>query len=155
MCCCCCCRPAGCPPPSLGAVLSCLLTPPAPEAVAEAVGQLQQLGALQPGDEALTALGTHLAAMPMDAALGKALLYGCMLRWVVGQAGGQQRASNWCQQQCWVACPWIEDSIPLLPPVPAFTTFQQGLLLKQHLTRLDLTRASPCALCALPSPCLP
>jgi hypothetical protein len=56
------------------------------------VGQLVALGALQqqPGQEgeALTPLGSHLCAMPMDAALGKALLYGCMLRWEggVGQA---------------------------------------------------------------------
>jgi hypothetical protein len=57
------------------------------------VGQLVALGALQqqqqqqqqPGEagEVLTPLGSHLTAMPMDAALGKALLYGCMLRWVV------------------------------------------------------------------------
>jgi HrpA-like RNA helicase len=75
---------AGQPAPSLSQVLCCLLTPPPAEAVAEAVGQLVALGALQqqPGQEgeALTPLGSHLCAMPMDAALGKALLYGCMLR---------------------------------------------------------------------------
>eukprot|EP00883_Tetradesmus_obliquus_P006330 jgi/Sobl393_1/16814/SZX72388.1 len=74
----------GCPAPSLSQVLSCLLTPPPAEAVAGAVSQLVALGALAVtpwGEgEALTPLGSHLCAMPMDAALGKALLYGCMLR---------------------------------------------------------------------------
>lgn len=61
--------------------LACLLTPPSMDSVREAVLQLSQLGALQTSpEEVLTPLGTHLAAMPMDAALGKALLYGCMLR---------------------------------------------------------------------------
>jgi HrpA-like RNA helicase len=47
------------------------------------VQQLCSLGALQQqgGSEVLTPLGDHLADMPMDAAVGKALLYGCMLRW--------------------------------------------------------------------------
>jgi HrpA-like RNA helicase len=58
------------------------------------VGQLVALGALQqqPGQdgESLTPLGSHLCAMPMDAALGKALLYGCMLRWE-GQGEGLQQ----------------------------------------------------------------
>ncbi|KAF8055672.1 DHX57 [Scenedesmus sp. PABB004] len=74
----------GAPPPALSDALSALLTPPAPDAVAEALGGLAQLGALAPdaagGGEDLTPLGKHLAAMPMDAALGKALLHGCMLR---------------------------------------------------------------------------
>lgn len=65
--------------------MSCLLSPPPAAAVAEAVSGLTALGALQQevgggGAEALTPLGQHLADMPMDAALGKALLYGCMLR---------------------------------------------------------------------------
>lgn len=68
-------------PTNLAETLSCLLTPPSLESVQEAVTQLAQLGALQTApSEVLTALGTHLAAMPMDAALGKALLYGCLLR---------------------------------------------------------------------------
>lgn len=75
----------GSPQPSLCGVLSCLLSPPPPAAVAEAVSGLNALGALQQqegvgGVESLTPLGQHLADMPMDAALGKALLYGCMLR---------------------------------------------------------------------------
>lgn len=89
---------AGCPAPSLSQVLSCLLTPPPAEAVAGAVAQLVALGALAvtPGGEgeALTPLGSHLCAMPMDAALGKALLYGCMLRW------GGWRGAAWGCRQC-------------------------------------------------------
>eukprot|EP00879_Flechtneria_rotunda_P019881 GHRR01020897.1.p1 GENE.GHRR01020897.1~~GHRR01020897.1.p1 ORF type:complete len:959 (+),score=404.55 GHRR01020897.1:326-3202(+) len=66
--------------PILASVLSRLLTPPNHGTVNEAVQQLTQLGALSPGSEELTPLGQHLTAMPMDPALGKALLYGCMLR---------------------------------------------------------------------------
>jgi ATP-dependent RNA helicase DHX57 len=61
-------------------VLSKLLTPPEPEAVESAVRHLTQLGALTPAEQELTALGQHLVAMPMDAPLGKALIYGCILR---------------------------------------------------------------------------
>lgn len=84
---------AGCAAPDVADVLRCLLTPPSTDAVLEACRQLSQLGALSRSQvaagpaadivyqgEMLSALGTHLAAMPMDAALGKALLYGCMLR---------------------------------------------------------------------------
>ena len=57
------------------------MTPPSLDSVNEAVTQLRQLGAVDTAPvEMLSPLGTHLAAMPMDAALGKALLYGCMLR---------------------------------------------------------------------------
>eukprot|EP00878_Enallax_costatus_P012006 GHUV01012535.1.p1 GENE.GHUV01012535.1~~GHUV01012535.1.p1 ORF type:complete len:538 (+),score=178.81 GHUV01012535.1:448-2061(+) len=67
--------------PALAEALRCLLTPPSLDSVNEAVTQLIRLGALDTTpDEVLSPLGTHLAAMPMDAALGKALLYGCMLR---------------------------------------------------------------------------
>lgn len=59
--------------------LSQLLTPPAASAVAAAVDELRRIGALTP-EEDLTPLGSHLAQMPMDAKLGKALLYGAMLR---------------------------------------------------------------------------
>lgn len=82
-------------------MLSRLLTAPPPEAVTEAVEQLTALGALQQQQqkeeeagsggvsESLTPLGQHLADMPMDAALGKALLYGCMLRYEVEWGGGE------------------------------------------------------------------
>jgi hypothetical protein len=105
--CCCLPPPVGHPAPSLSQVLSCLLTPPPAEAVAEAVGQLVALGALQqpqPGQdgECLTPLGSHLCAMPMDAALGKALLYGCMLRW--GAAGNCLALSALAHQVEWQSC---------------------------------------------------
>jgi HrpA-like RNA helicase len=85
---------AGCAVPAVADVLRSMLTPPSPDAVLEACRQLSQLGALSQSavppagpaaasdhqGEVLTALGSHLAAMPMDVTLGKALLYGCMLR---------------------------------------------------------------------------
>jgi len=70
---------AAVPGARLADALGRLLTPPAPEAVASAVGALRELGALG-ADEALTPLGRHLARLPCDARLGKALLYGAMLR---------------------------------------------------------------------------
>ena len=65
----------------LADTLGALLTPPAPGAVAAAVEALSELGALG-AEEALTPLGRHLARLPCDARLGKALLYGAMLRCV-------------------------------------------------------------------------
>jgi HrpA-like RNA helicase len=35
---------------------------------------------MRPAGEQLTALGTHVASMPMDPRLAKALIYACMLR---------------------------------------------------------------------------
>jgi hypothetical protein len=61
-------------------ILAQLLTPPDPASIEAAVLHLTRLGALAPADESLTPLGRHLVAMPMDADLGKALIYGCMLR---------------------------------------------------------------------------
>jgi hypothetical protein len=90
--------------------------------VHEAVQQLCSLGALQQqgGSEVLTPLGDHLADMPMDAAVGKALLYGCMLRWggewgARGGGGGDTswwtvsvttcpRGLRWTQRFCMATC---------------------------------------------------
>lgn len=60
--------------------LAMLLTPPTSESMQEAITHLVKLGAIEGSPTTLTSLGQHLAAMPMDAALGKALIYGCMLR---------------------------------------------------------------------------
>lgn len=68
-------------PPSIALpeALAGLLTPPPAQAVAGAVDSLAGMGAL--GEAAcLTMLGRHLACMPMDPKLGKALIYGALLR---------------------------------------------------------------------------
>eukprot|EP00928_Gymnodinium_smaydae_P015059 TRINITY_DN15520_c0_g3_i3.p1 TRINITY_DN15520_c0_g3~~TRINITY_DN15520_c0_g3_i3.p1 ORF type:complete len:1251 (+),score=251.33 TRINITY_DN15520_c0_g3_i3:484-3753(+) len=57
-----------------------LLEPPKPTFVEKAVEQLVRLGAIAvdkaTGREALTSLGRHLAALPLEARLGKLVLYG-------------------------------------------------------------------------------
>ena len=54
--------------------------PPA-RSVANAIGLLEQIGALtSDGAEALTPLGRHLAALPVDPRVGKMLLYGCIMQ---------------------------------------------------------------------------
>ncbi|KAK3236954.1 hypothetical protein CYMTET_52935, partial [Cymbomonas tetramitiformis] len=58
--------------------LSKALQPPSEEAVAAAVENLQQLQALDSRQE-LTALGHHLALLPVDARVGKMLVYGAIL----------------------------------------------------------------------------
>ncbi|KAK9846310.1 hypothetical protein WJX81_001334 [Elliptochloris bilobata] len=75
-------KAAGDPEAPLADTLGRLLTPPEPGAVAAAACALTELGALSGPAEALTPLGRHLARLPCDARLGKALLYGAMLRCV-------------------------------------------------------------------------
>jgi HrpA-like RNA helicase len=65
------------PPPQIlglgavGDVLAQALTPPDSATVRSAVGVLSDVGALSSGEE-LTALGRHLAALPVDVRIGKA-----------------------------------------------------------------------------------
>lgn len=65
--------------PSVAEAMDGLLTPPSSDAVGTAVRSLKSMGAMAEAD-ALTMLGQHLARMPMDPRLGKALIYGAMLR---------------------------------------------------------------------------
>eukprot|EP00747_Dinoflagellata_sp_TGD_P082242 gnl/TRDRNA2_/TRDRNA2_161627_c1_seq1.p1 gnl/TRDRNA2_/TRDRNA2_161627_c1~~gnl/TRDRNA2_/TRDRNA2_161627_c1_seq1.p1 ORF type:complete len:533 (-),score=86.68 gnl/TRDRNA2_/TRDRNA2_161627_c1_seq1:5-1399(-) len=62
------------------AICAHLLEPPKPEFVEKAVEQLVRLGAIslepQTGKESLTALGAHLANLPLEARLGKLVLFG-------------------------------------------------------------------------------
>ncbi len=65
-----------------------------------AVERLAALGALAPPEagpgpqgERLTPLGCHVAQMPMDARLAKALIYACMLRCL--RWGEVLRARSW------------------------------------------------------------
>ena len=56
------------------------LQPPPEKSVAGAIRTLQDVGALsRPPGEALTPLGHHLAALPVDARVGKLLLLGASL----------------------------------------------------------------------------
>ena len=60
--------------------LSRALEPPSPVAVAAAVATLREIGAVDASDEgALTPLGHHLAALPVDCRVAKMLVYGAML----------------------------------------------------------------------------
>lgn len=62
--------------------LASLITPPKEEVVAQSVDRLTRLGALQPGTEQLTALGVHLARLPLDPHTAKMILmsavFGCV-----------------------------------------------------------------------------
>jgi ATP-dependent RNA helicase DHX36 len=57
--------------------LSMAIEPPPEDAIASALKSLQELDAVDAKDE-LTALGHHLAELPVDARLGKMMLYGAM-----------------------------------------------------------------------------
>ncbi len=56
-----------------------MLQPPEPKAVLAAVAVLREVGALAEEQEQLTALGTHLAALPVEPRLGKLLVLGACL----------------------------------------------------------------------------
>lgn len=60
-------------------VVSQMLTPPSFEAVRTSLKSLEDLSALDKA-ERLTPLGQHLARMPVDARVGKMLIFGCMLK---------------------------------------------------------------------------
>lgn len=60
-------------------VVSQMLTPPSFEAVRTSLQSLEDLNALDKA-ERLTPLGQHLARMPVDARVGKMLIFGCMLK---------------------------------------------------------------------------
>ncbi|EQC30055.1 hypothetical protein SDRG_12330 [Saprolegnia diclina VS20] len=66
----------GCDAPSFWADL---LESPAEQAILDATNELSQLGALTPQDT-LTALGEHLAALPLDVRVGKLLLFGAIFQ---------------------------------------------------------------------------
>eukprot|EP01018_Ginkgo_biloba_P024202 Gb_37230 [translate_table: standard] len=56
-----------------------MLTPPSPEIIMASVRNLYRMNALD-DQECLTPLGKHLAQMPVDAPVGKMLIFGCMLK---------------------------------------------------------------------------
>lgn len=60
-------------------IVSQMLTPPSLEAVRTSLKSLEDLNALDKS-ERLTPLGQHLARMPVDARVGKMLIFGCMLK---------------------------------------------------------------------------
>eukprot|EP00897_Mesotaenium_endlicherianum_P002934 jgi/Mesen1/2669/ME000167S01818 len=66
-------------PGRVEATLGQALTPPSEQAIRAAVTSLQMLSAFD-GAQELTPLGCHLARMPVDARVGKMLLFACMMR---------------------------------------------------------------------------
>ncbi|XP_002973866.2 DExH-box ATP-dependent RNA helicase DExH1 [Selaginella moellendorffii] len=60
--------------------LSKMPTPPDPDAVIAAVQSLKDINAFDAENETLTPLGRHLTQMPVDARVGKMLVFGCMLK---------------------------------------------------------------------------
>lgn len=60
-------------------VVSQMVTPPSSEAVRTSLKSLEDLNALNKA-EMLTPLGQHLARMPVDARVGKMLIFACMLK---------------------------------------------------------------------------
>jgi len=56
------------------------LEPPPAQSVNNALDLLEAIGAVHVGTEALTALGKHLAKLPMDPRLGKMLVVACCVR---------------------------------------------------------------------------
>ncbi|GAQ84373.1 helicase domain-containing protein [Klebsormidium nitens] len=60
-----------------GEVLAKAIEPPKAESVEAAVGSLREVGALDEKEE-LTPLGHHLAALPVDARIGKIMIYGAI-----------------------------------------------------------------------------
>ena len=65
--------------PSVGEILAGLLTPPPPDSVRSAMDSLRGLSAVA-APESLTPLGRQLSAMPLDAPIGKMLIFGALLR---------------------------------------------------------------------------
>ena len=63
---------------STAAFLLQAVEPPVPQAISNAVGLLQDIGALKE-DESLTRLGRHLGEMPVHPRVGKMLLYATLL----------------------------------------------------------------------------
>lgn len=63
---------------NIAAFLEKALEPPQPDAVTSAVSTLREVGAIN-DEEEITALGHHLAALPVDVRIGKMMLYGAVL----------------------------------------------------------------------------
>ncbi|XP_028273595.1 ATP-dependent RNA helicase DHX29 [Parambassis ranga] len=59
--------------------LSRALDAPQPQSVSNAVNLLRKIGACHPDNHVLTALGHHLASLPVNVKIGKMLIYGAIL----------------------------------------------------------------------------
>lgn len=55
------------------------LEPPSEESIVSAIKRLQDVGAFDSNDN-LTALGHHLAALPVDVRIGKLMLFGAIFQ---------------------------------------------------------------------------
>eukprot|EP00884_Botryococcus_braunii_P000922 jgi/Botrbrau1/10830/Bobra.0025s0009.1 len=66
--------------PNVAEFLGKAVEPPPDAAVRNALRLLEAIGALEEGTERLTVLGRHLAALPLQPAIGKMLLYGVLFK---------------------------------------------------------------------------
>uniref|UniRef100_A0A6B2E9L8 RNA helicase n=1 Tax=Phlebotomus kandelakii TaxID=1109342 RepID=A0A6B2E9L8_9DIPT len=66
---------------SVESVIEATIEPPSEESIASAIGRLQDVGALD-GEQNLTALGHHLATLPVDVRIGKLMLFGAIFQCV-------------------------------------------------------------------------
>ncbi|KAI9310937.1 P-loop containing nucleoside triphosphate hydrolase protein [Dichotomocladium elegans] len=64
---------------SIQEFLSTALDAPSPDMIQNSIQSLQEIQALS-GEETLTALGTHLANLPVDVHIGKMILFGALFR---------------------------------------------------------------------------
>uniref|UniRef100_A0A1B0DGR7 RNA helicase n=1 Tax=Phlebotomus papatasi TaxID=29031 RepID=A0A1B0DGR7_PHLPP len=62
-------------------VIEATIEPPTPESISSAIGRLQDVGALD-SQQNLTALGHHLATLPVDVRIGKLMLFGAIFQCV-------------------------------------------------------------------------
>lgn len=65
---------------SIEGFLNKVIEPPKDASIRAAVVLLREIGALSLKQENLTALGQHLANLPMDVRVGKSLVFGCILQ---------------------------------------------------------------------------
>ncbi|XP_055695529.1 putative ATP-dependent RNA helicase DHX57 [Lutzomyia longipalpis] len=66
---------------TIESVIEATIEPPTQESITSAIGRLQDVGALD-ADQNLTALGHHLATLPVDVRIGKLMLFGAIFQCV-------------------------------------------------------------------------
>lgn len=60
-------------------VVNSIVEPPTEEGIESAISRLQDVGAFD-NEQNLTALGEHLAALPVDVRIGKLMLFGAIFQ---------------------------------------------------------------------------
>jgi HrpA-like RNA helicase len=104
-----------------------LLDPPDETGIVAALQHLRSLGAFDEKN-ALTPLGSHLASMPVDAQIGKLLVYGALLR---------------CPEQILTIAAGLSGKSPFLRDAVADQTKQRlsGRYMSDHLALLGAVQA--------------